>query len=80
VQPGTRRVGLWGGDLDQQALVGELERFAGAKLVYANLDPLWVDRIRSALGDAPAAPAPPADVPTPPQVDPGSASSDPPPH
>jgi len=80
VQPGTTTLALLVEDLDQQALVGELERFAGAKLVYANLDPLWVDRIRSALGEAPAAPAAPADVPTPPQVDPGSASSDPPPH
>jgi uncharacterized membrane protein len=80
VQPGTTTLALLVEDLDQQALVGELERFAGAKLVYANLDPLWVDRIRSALGEAAAAPAPPADVPTPPQVDPGSASSDPPPH
>jgi len=80
VQPGTTTLALLVEDLDQQALVGELERFAGAKLVYANLDPLWLDRIRSALGEAPAAPAAPADVPTPPQVDPGSASSDPPPH
>ncbi len=80
VQPGTTTLALLVEDLDQQALVGELERFAGAKLVYANLDPLWVDRIRSALGDAPAVPPPPADVPTPPQVDPGSSSSDPPPH
>jgi uncharacterized membrane protein len=80
VQPGSTTLALLVEDLDQQALVGELERFAGAKLVYANLDPLWVDRIRSALGEAPAAPAPPADVPTPPPVDPGSASSDSPPH
>ena len=79
VQPGTTTLALLVEDLDQQALVGELERFAGAKLVYANLDPLWVDRIRSALGDAPAAPPPPADVATPPQVDPGSAPSDSPP-
>jgi uncharacterized membrane protein len=80
VQPGSTTLALLVEDLDQQALVGELERFAGAKLVYANLDPLWVDRIRSALGEAPAAPARPADVPTPPPVDPGSASSDSPPH
>ncbi|HZA87032.1 MAG TPA: hypothetical protein VE466_09140, partial [Acidimicrobiales bacterium] len=79
VQPGTTTLALLVEDLDQQALVGELERFAGAKLVYANLDPRWVDRIRSALGDAPAVPPRPADVHTPPQVDPGSASSDPPP-
>ncbi|HEV7762603.1 MAG TPA: DUF1269 domain-containing protein [Acidimicrobiales bacterium] len=38
-------------DLDRAALVGELERFAGARLVYANLDPLWVGRMRTALGE-----------------------------
>lgn len=37
--------------LDRAALVGELERFAGAHLVYANLDPLWVGRMRTALGE-----------------------------
>jgi uncharacterized membrane protein len=36
--------------LDRAALVGELERFAGARLVYANLDPAWVARMRTALG------------------------------
>jgi uncharacterized membrane protein len=38
-------------NLDRAALVGELERFAGARLVYANLDPLWTGRIRTALGE-----------------------------
>jgi uncharacterized membrane protein len=37
--------------LDRAALVGELERFAGAHLVYANLDPFWVGRMRTALGE-----------------------------
>ena len=48
--------------LDQAALVTELERFAGATLVYANLDPLWLDRMRSALGQP--SPAPVADEPS----------------
>jgi uncharacterized membrane protein len=69
VAPGTTILALLVEDLDPAALVGELERFAGARLVYANLDPLWLDRIRSALGEPPApvaatpAPtdAPPAD-------------------
>jgi uncharacterized membrane protein len=39
-------------ELDHAALVTELERFAGATLVYANLDPLWLDRMHAALGDA----------------------------
>jgi uncharacterized membrane protein len=47
-------------DLDRAALVGELERFAGARLVYANLDPLWLGRMRTALGE----PAPPPSVAT----------------
>jgi uncharacterized membrane protein len=46
-------------DLDRDALVGELERFAGAKLVYANLDPSWLDRMHAALGETP--PPPPAE-------------------
>jgi uncharacterized membrane protein len=39
-------------DLDRGALVDEISRFAGAQLVYANLDPLWVGRIHAALGDS----------------------------
>ena len=69
VAPGTTILALLVEGLDPAALVAELERFAGARLVYANLDPLWLDRIRSALGEPPApvaatpAPtdAPPAD-------------------
>ena len=45
-------------DLDRDALVTELERFAGAKLIYANLDPSWLDRMHAALGETP--PPPPA--------------------
>jgi len=40
-------------DLDRAALVQELERFAGARLVYANVDPLWLNRMRTALGQPP---------------------------
>jgi uncharacterized membrane protein len=49
VQPGTTTLVLLVEDLDRDALVAELERFAGATLVYANLDPLWLDRLREAL-------------------------------
>jgi uncharacterized membrane protein len=42
-------------DLDPRALVDELGRFEGAKLVYANLRPLWLDRMREALGEDPPA-------------------------
>lgn len=52
VQAGTTTLVLLTEDLDHAALVGELERFAGAKLVYANVDPQWLDRMHAALGDA----------------------------
>jgi uncharacterized membrane protein len=66
VASGTTTLALLVEDLDTGALVAELERFAGARLVYANLDPLWLDRIRAALGEPPApvaAPPAPADAP-----------------
>jgi uncharacterized membrane protein len=53
VQAGTTTLALLVDDLDQAALVAELERFAGATLVYANLDPLWLDRVHAALGGTP---------------------------
>ena len=37
--------------LDREALVTELERFSGARLVYANLEPAWLARLRTALGE-----------------------------
>ncbi|HEX6419297.1 MAG TPA: DUF1269 domain-containing protein [Acidimicrobiales bacterium] len=52
VASGTTTLALLVEDLDRGALVAELERFAGARLVYANLDPTWLDRMRSALGGA----------------------------
>jgi uncharacterized membrane protein len=67
VQPGTTTLALLVEDLDRAALVAELERFAGATLVYANVDPDWIDRMRVALGEAtrvaPTAPAAPSDEP-----------------
>jgi uncharacterized membrane protein len=54
VQPGTSTLALLVTDLDRDALVTELERFSGAKLVYANLEPYWLDRMRDALGDVAA--------------------------
>jgi uncharacterized membrane protein len=61
VLAGTTTLVLLTEDLDRAALVGELERFAGAKLVYANVDPLWLDRMHAALGEATS--TPPADEP-----------------
>ena len=86
IDSGTTTLALLVEDLEPAALVTELERFAGARLVYANLDPMWLDRMRTALGDAAvpagaaAAPAsddaasataPPEDAPPPGDDSPG---------
>lgn len=75
VSPGTATVALLVQELDRNALVAEAERFTGAHLVYANLDDLTLDRIRTALGDVvlgtPTAPTPaePGAAPTEPTPD-----------
>lgn len=51
VPPGTVSVVLLLGAFDQRAVIDELERFAGARLVYANVDAAAVARIRGALDD-----------------------------
>lgn len=51
VLPGTATVALLVTELDREALIVEVERFQGARLVYANLDDLTLDRIRKALGE-----------------------------
>ena len=51
VQPDTATVALLVEDLDRNALVEEAARFAGADLVYANLDDYTLERIKEALGD-----------------------------
>jgi uncharacterized membrane protein len=52
VDEGTTTLALLVEDLDRDALIAELGRFAGARLVYANLEPRWLDRMHAALGDA----------------------------
>jgi uncharacterized membrane protein len=54
VEAGTTTLVLLTEELDRAALVAELERFQGARLLYANVDPLWLDRMHTALGDRPA--------------------------
>lgn len=49
VEPGRVIVALLVEDLDPDALVAEVKRFAGADLVYANLDPGTIDRVKDAL-------------------------------
>lgn len=51
VQPGTVTVVLLLDRIDTSAALDELERFAGARLVYANVPPDIVQRIRVALDD-----------------------------
>lgn len=57
--PGTATVALLVTHLDRNALVAEVERFRGARLVYANLDDHTVGRIADALGHL----APPPSAP-----------------
>lgn len=51
VQPGTVTVVLLIGRYDRRTVIDELERFAGGHLVYANVSPDTIQRIRQALGD-----------------------------
>jgi uncharacterized membrane protein len=68
VQPGTATLALLVEEVDRDALVAELERFSGARLVYANLPSFWVEQIRSALGEAPSEVPPPPPSADPPAV------------
>jgi uncharacterized membrane protein len=56
VDAGTTTLVLLVTDLDRAALITELERFAGAHLVYANVDPAWEARMRTALGESSTTP------------------------
>lgn len=58
VEQDTTTVAILLRDTYLEALVEEAKRFAGARLVYANLDPGTLDRLSQALGDA----APDAEV------------------
>ena len=69
VQDSTTTLVLLTEDLDRAALVNELERFAGARLVYANVDPEWLDRMHVALGEAPSRPVTPAPADSPSAAD-----------
>ncbi|HPB44267.1 MAG: DUF1269 domain-containing protein [Microthrixaceae bacterium] len=51
VQPNTTTVALLATDIDNNALVAEAERFSGARLVYTNLPPATLDRVKQALND-----------------------------
>ena len=49
VQPGTVTVALLVDGFDADALVEEAQRFTGARIVYANLDPGTLARVEAAL-------------------------------
>lgn len=51
VEPGNTILALLAEEVDRQALADELERFHSARLVYANLDEAWIERLRDALGE-----------------------------
>lgn len=51
VQPSTVSVVVLLGEVNNEAVLDELKRFAGAHLVYANVAPDVVGRIREALDD-----------------------------
>ena len=56
VQPDTVTVVLLLQRINTSAVLDELERFAGARLVYANVPPDIVQRIRTALDDPASGP------------------------
>jgi uncharacterized membrane protein len=53
VQPGTVTVALLVDGFNADSLVAEAERFTGARIVYANLDPGTLARVESALSGIP---------------------------
>lgn len=61
VQPDTVTVVLLLGRFDRDATMSELERFEGGHLVYANVGPDLIGRIRQALDDSEGAGAAPVD-------------------
>jgi uncharacterized membrane protein len=54
VQPGTTTVAVLADDVDVEAVLAELQRFAGARYVAGNLPLAGIQAVRRALGDAAA--------------------------
>lgn len=50
-EPGRTVLAILVSDVDRDALAAELERFHGARLLYGNLPPAVLSRLREALGD-----------------------------
>lgn len=51
VKPGTATVAILASEIDEDKLVAEVQRFAGAELVYANLDADVLRRLEDALDE-----------------------------
>jgi len=51
VKPGTATVAILASEIVEDHLVAEVERFAGAELVYANFDAEMLQRLRDALDE-----------------------------
>ena len=51
VQPGTTTVAVLADDIDVDAVIAELQRFAGARYVAGNLPLAGIQAVRDALGD-----------------------------
>lgn len=51
VRPDTATIAMLASEIVDEALVAEVERFAGAELVYANFDVEMLDRLKAALAD-----------------------------
>jgi uncharacterized membrane protein len=49
--PGKTTLAVLANDVNRTALADELQRFAGAELVYANIEQHTIDRWRTALGE-----------------------------
>jgi uncharacterized membrane protein len=55
VDPGHTVLAILVTDFDRAALLAELERFHGARLLYGNLPPDLMTKVREALGETQAA-------------------------
>jgi uncharacterized membrane protein len=53
-EPGRTVLAILVTEFDREALVAELERFQGARLLYGNLPEAVLTRVHDALGDTPA--------------------------
>jgi uncharacterized membrane protein len=77
VAPGTTTLALLVTHVDVEAVLEELKRFEGARLVYGNLPQAVLDRVRDALGEPQPAPEPAPPDAAPSEPSPTSEPSEP---